>query len=169
MIQSEDQIGSNVPSEYKHELLVSATMSGNVTSLTSLHNIPLQTGIWGSGVAIKTRGTACISPFDGTVEKLDIASQRWILKSKEGLRLCIQIGPTSSSLLGERLSIHKRVNDKIQQGDIICNIDPVFLQKKLGHCYCVMTILNKKGVNAIVCEKENTKVTVENTVIRIYL
>ena len=159
----------SAPTSFKHELVLSAPVSGELVSLQDLPDPLIQAGLWGEGIAIRTRNTECISPITAKVSKLDIADQRWTLVSKNGLQLGVQIGPVTKPLYGERLKVLVRENQSVKRTQTLCQLDPLFLTQQWGYCYCILTVMNRKGIKAIVLEPPSTKVTTENPIIRIYL
>lgn len=169
MITQPSDIKNTRPDEFKHEIVLNAPVSGELVALFDLHDPFLTTGIAGEGIAIRTRSVECRSPITGKVLKLDIGEQKWTLKSKQGLKLTIQIGPVVKPLYGERLKVIKRETDFITTQDVMTYFDPLFLTQQWWHCYCIVTVLNKKGIKAIVPEPVGTKVIPENPLIRIYV
>jgi phosphotransferase system IIA component len=160
---------SSKPSAYKHKLPLSAPVSGLVETLTTVPDPSVQSGVWGEGIAIKTRSSALVSPVEGHVEKLDINAQRWFIKAKNGLKLMLQLGIVGKSLHGERLQICKREKHAVKQGDVLSYFDPVFIERHCGHCVCIFTVLNRKGIKALVPALDGARIDPENTALCVYL
>lgn len=169
MITLPSSIKASVPETYKHEIVLNAPVSGELVALSELNDPFLAAGLAGKGIAIRTRSLECLSPVSGTVSALDIGEQKWALKSRQGLKLSIQIGPVVTPLYGERLKIMKREASAIAKKEVLTYFDPLFLTRQWGHCYCIVTVLNKKGIQAIVSEPVGTKVVPETPLLRIYV
>ena len=169
MIHRTIPYSASVPEKFKHKLPLASPVSGVVVPLTGVSDIAVKTGVWGEGLAIKTRSSSLASPVEGKLEKLDLDSQRWFIRAKNGLRIMLQLGPVNSPLYSERLNVLKRENGDIKKGDILTYFDPVFLEKTCGQCFCIFTVLNRKGITALVREENGTRLSSENTALYVYI
>lgn len=163
------RITDTPPEEYKHCIPLLSPVAGRVESLNTTRDLPLMQGIWGCGVAISTRHSSCIAPFDGVIESIDIPSQRWQLKAKNGLRVMVQIGQPQQSLFGERLQLCAQEGEKIIAGEAFALFDPIWLRANIDDFYCAVTILNQKGITAIVPQKLGKNISTAETLLSIYL
>ena len=157
------------PESFSHKISLLSPMTGKAVQLKHIDDAPLQAGIWGDGIALAIRKTACYTPFDGQVERIDLASQRWILRAKNGLRMMIQIGPIKQSLMGERLQLQIREKAHFTAGQVLVYVDPMWLNTQIGQTYCIVTVLTKKAITSIVPVSEDTQVDAMNELMSLYL
>jgi len=169
MIKRPSLITETQPLVFSHNISLAAPVAGRVVPIDEVDDLALHCGVWGSGVAIATRATVCCVPFDGVLEQADLASQRWVLKAKNGLRVMLQLGPLSRSLYAERLQPQLSAKQPFTRGQVLTYLDPVWLKSQIGEVFCIVTVLTTKNIVGIMPNRLGQQIEAMDDLMQLYL
>lgn len=138
--------------------------AGKILKLEEVNDSAFSNGIMGEGYAIEPIDGKIYSPIDGSVISIYPQNHAYIIKADNGLEILLHLGINTVELKGEGFERKVNVNDKVQQGDLICIMNLEKIKEKGKDTTCVMTINGNKKVRLL---KEGVIPAFEGNIIEI--
>jgi len=143
LIETEDQIS------FKKSIPVIAPLNGKVRPLESYPSLLYKERMFGEGVAVEINGYQLIAPFDCQIEQLYPTAEQIRLRSSIGLRMQIQLGLNTETLMGNGFRLHCAAGDKLKRGSTILEFDLPKMKEKLSTTMSAITILNSDKLKGV--------------------
>lgn len=149
---------SSIPSESSSAaapgaspLSVCAPVSGELITMSDVHDGVFASGVMGPGVAIVPDEDTFISPVDGTLTMLFDTKHAMGITTPEGIELVIHIGIDTVELGGEGFTALAAQGDVIRRGQPLMRVDRAMLKEK-GYCLDTPIIVtNASAPEKVVC------------------
>lgn len=135
---------------HQRKIPLLSPLTGKVDSLDSLANPIYQQRLMGEGAIIETTGYQLVAPFDGKVIDVTTMGNRLELRSSQGIRLHIQMGIDSDSMMGEGFKKKCDIEQGFSKGQTLIEFDLNKMKRKLQDPRSVVTILNSDKLKGVV-------------------
>jgi len=135
---------------HQKQLSLLSPLTGKVASLDALSHPVYVQRLMGEGAIIEPTGYQVIAPFDGKVIQMATMANRIVLRSSQGIRLHIQLGIDSDSMMGEGFKAHCHHGQGFNSGDVLIEFDPIKMKRMLQDCRCPVTIMNSDKLKGVV-------------------
>ncbi|MDN6699454.1 MAG: glucose PTS transporter subunit IIA, partial [Staphylococcus equorum] len=145
------------PSMNIREDIYSPVDSGKVLELSEIEDEVFSHQLLGPSVAIKPMNRNIYAPINGEITMISETEHALGITSDKGLELLIHIGIDTVKLGGEPFTMHVKVGDKVQQGNIIAEVDLDYLRDKQLNNVILLAVTNDDEVK--ITAKENESVT----------
>ncbi len=130
-------------------ITVLAPMSGRIVELKEIPDETFSQGKSGQGLAIEPMEGKVVAPFDGEITSIYKANHCLTVRSKEGVELLIHIGINTIELKGEGFTSHVQLMDKVEQGDLLIEVDLNYLKEQGKSTITPIVVTNMGRVEEI--------------------
>jgi PTS system glucose-specific IIA component len=137
--------------EFRKRIPVISPVNGKVKPLNQYPSKLYTQRMFGEGVAIELSGYQVLAPFDCIIEQLYPTAEQIRIRSAQGIRMQIQLGVKTETMMGNGFRLYGKKGDKIPQGAPILAFDLRKMKDNLTSAISAITILNSdklKGVKA---------------------
>jgi len=111
---------------------VFAPVDGFVKKIEEVEDEVFAKKLLGDGLAIIPSSNQFVAPFDGVMKTVFPTKHAYGIRNKSGVEILIHIGLESVKLKGEGLKSLVKQDQKVNQGDLLAEIDIEFLNKKIA-------------------------------------
>ena len=105
-------------------------MTGNLYALSEVKDKVFSEGSMGKGIAVDLTEGKVIAPFSGTVGVVFPTGHAYGITADNGRELLIHIGMDTVELGGQGFISHVKQGDRVQQGDLLAEVDIKLVKKK---------------------------------------
>lgn len=129
-----------------------APASGEVSLLSQ--NIA---GAAQEGVNIKLAGHHIISPFSGSITKIDPSFGQIVLKAKNNVRFVIQLPPDYAENMGEGIKLHVKEGQSVSAGQDLMTLDLYKVQLHLKPAVLQVILLDNTPFSRVLVPLKNVE------------
>lgn len=129
--QAEAAAATTIPSNQGEikQIKISSPLTGKVTLLQDVNDTVFSSEAMGEGLAIEPTVGEVFAPVDGVVSAIFPTKHAIGLTSDDGVEILIHIGINTVQLQGEFFETSLRIDDRIQQGEVITTFDIAAIKK----------------------------------------
>lgn len=135
---------------HRSQIALVSPLTGKVAALDMLSHPVYVHRLMGEGAVIDPTGYQLLAPFDGKVVEIANMANRIVLRSAQGIRLNIQLGMDSDSMMGEGFKAHCKTGQNISTGQLLIEFDLNKMKRKLHDHRCAVTVLNSDKLKGVV-------------------
>ena len=135
--------------EFRKRLPVIAPVNGKVKPLDQYPSPLYNQRLFGEGVAIDLSGYQVVAPFDCIVEQLYPTGEQLRIRSAQGIRMQIQLGVKTETMMGNGFRFYAHTGDKVARGEPILDFDLRKMKDNLSSALSAITILNSDKLKAV--------------------
>lgn len=147
----------------KKNVTLHALAKGQCMPIEQVPDEVFSTKMMGDGVAFRYDGDTVYSPCDGKIIMVAQTNHAVGIQASNQVEILIHAGLNSVELNGEGLTVLKKVNDKVRQGEPLIKMDRDIMKEKGIDMTTPMIITDAKGYKINIHKKE--KVTLQDEVI----
>ena len=125
------------------ERKVFAVQDGQVRPIDDVSDPVFVQKILGDGVVIQPTGGTVVSPVNGRIIFIAETHHAYSIRTTNGLELLIHIGIDTVELKGEGFNNHVTLNQKVDVGTVLCEIDLDLLKDKGYQSDIVIIVTNQ--------------------------
>ena len=114
----------------KSPSVVYAPLTGKAVLLDQVPDPVLSGKVLGDGIAIIPEDGRIVSPVDGQIESVAETGHAYGFSTEDGLELLVHVGLETVSLKGECFKVHVKEGDQVKKGDLVAEVDLVYLAEK---------------------------------------
>lgn len=114
----------------KSPSVVYAPLTGKAVLLDQVPDPVFSGKVLGDGIAIIPEDGRIVSPVDGQIESVAETGHAYGFSTEDGLELLVHVGLETVSLKGECFKVHVKEGDQVKKGDLIAEVDLVYLAEK---------------------------------------
>lgn len=162
LVESEDSL------EFKKRLPVISPVNGKVKPLDEYPSVLYQNRLFGEGVALELSGYQVLAPFDCIIEQLHPTGEQLRVRSAQGIRMQIQLGVKTESMMGNGFRFYAQKGEKVSRGEPIMTFDLRKMKDNLSSALCAVTILNSDKLKAVKANYIQARAN-EDTLLYIYV
>lgn len=138
------EIYQNVKAGISNKKKVFSPLSGQILNLENVNDATFSGKILGEGVAILPKDGKIYAPFNGVVSSVFPTKHAIALTSEEGVELLIHAGLDTVELKGEGFVTHVSEGEKVNQGQLILEMDIALIQEKGYDTITPIVVTNSK-------------------------
>lgn len=142
-------VAPSPPKTFKKALPVQSPLSGKISPIVNAPNALFSQGMYGDGVAIEPSGYQLFAPYAGIVTALPETAHCITLVANNGLRLYIQLGMNSHTMMGEGFKRIAKVGQQYAAGDVLLEFDLIKMRRRLDSTLSAFTVQNPQKLSAI--------------------
>lgn len=161
-------IESETDLQYKKRLPVISPVNGRVKPLDHYPSKLYTQRMFGEGVAMELSGYHVLAPFDCVVEQLFPTAEQIRIRSAQGIRMQIQLGVKTESMMGNGFRFYAKKGDKIAKGAPILDYDLRKMKDHLSSALAAVTILNSDKLKAVKANYVQVRAN-EDTLLYLYV
>ncbi len=143
-------LSDQVPADARIKIAIPAPVSGRVGTLSEHADPLIQAGLSGQGALITTSSHQILAPLAGKIIACDPLSYSFLLHTRQGLRLTIAYGFDTARLMGEKCAFTVRAGEQVDAGQVVLQINPVWLKHQQVPNCCAVTVRNTRQLRALV-------------------
>lgn len=143
LIESETDI------QFKKRIPILSPVNGKVKPLNLYPSALYKQRMFGEGVAIELSGYQVVAPFDCIIEQLYPTAEQIRIRSAQGIRMQIQLGVKTETLMGNGFRFYVKKGDKIPRGEPILDFNLRKMKENLSSTLSAITILNSDKLKAL--------------------
>ena len=114
----------------KSPSVVCAPLTGKAVLLDQVPDPVFSGKVLGDGIAIIPEDGRIVSPVDGQIESVAETGHAYGFSTEDGLELLVHVGLETVSLKGECFKVHVKEGDQVKKGDLVAEVDLVYLAEK---------------------------------------
>ncbi len=114
----------------KSPSVVYAPLTGKAVPLDQVPDPVFSGKVLGDGIAIIPEDGRIVSPVDGQIESVAETGHAYGFSTEDGLELLVHVGLETVSLKGECFKVHVKEGDQVKKGDLVAEVDLVYLAEK---------------------------------------
>ena len=114
----------------KSPSVVYAPLTGKAVLLDQVPDPVFSGKVLGDGIAIIPEDGRIVSPVDGQIESVAETGHAYGFSTEDGLELLVHVGLETVSLKGECFKVHVKEGDQVKKGDLVAEVDLVYLAEK---------------------------------------
>lgn len=114
----------------KSPSVVYAPLTGKAVLLDQVPDPVFSGKVLGNGIAIIPEDGRIVSPVDGQIESVAETGHAYGFSTEDGLELLVHVGLETVSLKGECFKVHVKEGDQVKKGDLVAEVDLVYLAEK---------------------------------------
>lgn len=142
-------VGSEDTLEFTKRLPVISPVNGKIKPLDDYPSPLYQQRFFGEGVALELSGYQVVAPFDCVVEQLHPTGEQLRIRSAQGIRMQIQLGVKTETLMGSGFRFYTQKGQKVPRGEPIMDFDLRKMKDNLSSALAAITILNSDKLKAV--------------------
>ena len=162
LIESENDIS------FSKRLDIATPINGKVKSLDLYPSLLFKERLYGEGVVVEPSGYQIVSPFDGSIEQLPPTAEQIRVKSKQGIKLQIQLGVNTETMMGFGFKLLCKQGDTVEKGQPILNFDLRKIKERIDSSLCAITILNSDKVKGVMPNYRQVRIN-EDILLSLYV
>ncbi|NWO01196.1 beta-glucoside-specific PTS transporter subunit IIABC [Tetragenococcus halophilus] len=137
------------------ESSVYSFVEGNLIPIHEVNDEIFSTEKIGPGIAIRPTSAEFKSPVTGAITSVFPSKHAIGLKDDNGLEMLLHIGIDTVKLDGQGFKVFVKEGDRVDQGDVIANIDIEFIENKGFDVTSVLVFTNNRNEPVFVSNDEN--------------
>jgi PTS system glucose-specific IIA component len=142
-------------------------LNGKVINISDVPDQVFSEKMMGDGFAIIPSNGKLVSPVKGKIIQVFPTKHAICIETKDGLEIIIHIGLDTVELNGIGFDVKVKVNDNVEVGDLLVNIDIDFLRRNNKDIVTPVVIANYVDkVKSITLEKDLTDVKCKELVLK---
>ncbi|QJC37913.1 PTS glucose transporter subunit IIA [Enterobacteriaceae endosymbiont of Donacia bicoloricornis] len=128
-----------------------APISGNIIDIEKVPDVVFADKIVGDGIAINPTGNIIVAPVDGVIGKIFETNHAFSIKTLNKIELFVHFGIDTVKLKGKGFvrKFNFEKTNIVKKGEIIIELDLVFLKKTVKSIYTPVIISNIEDINKI--------------------
>ncbi|MCU7553867.1 PTS glucose transporter subunit IIA [Alteromonas sp. ASW11-19] len=168
LVSSSPWLSEEIPADARVKIHVLPPVSGRVGKLSEHPDPLVQAGLLGQGAVLTTSSHQVLAPMSGKVVACDPLSYSFLLHTRQGLRLTIAYGFDTARLMGEKCEFKVRVGDQVKAGQVVLQINPVWLKRQQIPNCCTVTVRNTGKLRALVITSARQVTPQHDTLFTVY-
>lgn len=129
----------------KADYNIYAPVDGKSIALDSVEDQVFASKMLGDGIAFQLDGNKVCSPCNGTITTIADTKHAFGIKMENGMEVLVHVGLNTVNLKGEGFTALKKVNDKVNPGDTILELDLDFMKEQQINLTTPVIIANDNG------------------------
>ena len=114
----------------KNVFYITSPLDGKVVGLDKVPDPVFSDRVLGDGCAIIPSSNKIYSPVNGEISSIAETNHAYGIKTDDGVEVLIHFGLETVALKGEGFTPKVKVGDKVELGDLICEVNTELLTKK---------------------------------------
>lgn len=124
------------------ESTVNAPVTGVCIDITEVKDEAFSSKLMGDGLAFVPEESTVYAPCNGKIDMIFPSMHAFGIKRDDGLQVLVHIGIDTVNLNGKGFQTHKRVNDKVRQGEPIISFDSSKFDQKYDMTVMLLIVDN---------------------------
>ena len=138
----EEEESTEILAEDNEKNILLVPITGEVKSLSECKDAVFAEGTLGNGVIIEPAEGKVYAPCNGKIDMIFPSMHAFGIKRDDGLQVLVHIGIDTVNLNGKGFRTHKRVNDKVRQGEPIISFDSSKFDQKYDMTVMLLIVDN---------------------------
>lgn len=124
------------------ESTINAPVTGVCIDITEVKDEAFSSKLMGDGLAFIPEASTVYAPCNGKIDMIFPSMHAFGIKRDDGLQVLVHIGIDTVNLNGKGFRTHKRVNDKVRQGEPIISFDSSKFDQKYDMTVMLLIVDN---------------------------
>ena len=143
-----------------------APVDGNSIALENVPDKVFASKMLGDGIAFTFEGNKICAPCHGTITTIADTKHAFGIKMENGMEVLVHVGLDTVNLKGQGFKKLKGVNDKVNPGDVILELDLDLMKEHEINLTTPLIIANDNGCEYKITEpKENVKAGCDQVIV----
>lgn len=122
-----------------------APVDGKSIALDTVPDKVFASKMLGDGIAFTFEGNKVCSPCYGTITTIADTKHAFGIKTENGMEILVHVGLNTVNLKGQGFNALKKVNDKVEPGDTVLELDLNIMEEHEINLTTPMIIANDNG------------------------
>ena len=150
----------------KTDYNIYAPVDGNSIAIENVADKVFASKMLGDGLAFVLEGDKICAPCHGTITTIADTKHAFGIKMHNGMEVLVHVGLDTVNLKGQGFQTRKQVNDKVNPGDVILELNLDIMREHGVNLTTLVIITNDNGYEYVIAEpRENLKAGSDQVII----